>query len=298
MSDTESTNRSARTPSDGGIRHRRTALVTGASSGIGEEYARRLARLGYDLVLVARRAERIEGLARDLIEECGVSVVALPADLADPDDLARVEERLRADGTGDTAPVDLLVNNAGVGGGGEFARQDPSEIDTMIDLNIRAVVRLARAVVPVQIARRRKAGLSADAKPRMGVLNIASMAGELAANPGGAVYGASKSFVRLWSESVTAEVAGLGVRVTVVLPGFVRTDMTKGVQEKGLPDLAFVSKERVVTESLRAWAAGRSSVVPGAQYKTAGGLLRLIPNALFKSFARRSGSEEVPRERE
>ncbi|WP_052810083.1 SDR family NAD(P)-dependent oxidoreductase [Streptomonospora alba] len=293
MSQTESRNETASTSSGRGARHRRTALVTGASSGIGEAYARRLARLGYDLVLVARRAERIEGLARELTEQRGVSVVALPADLADADDLARVEERLRADGTGDAAPVDLLVNNAGIGGGGEFAQQEPDEIDTMLDLNVRAVVRLARAVVPVQIARRRKAGLAEDAKPRMGVLNIASMAGELVANPGGAVYGASKSFVRLWSESVAAEVAGLGVRVTVVLPGFVRTDMTKGVQEKGLPDIAFVSKERVVTESLRAWAADRSSVVPGAQYKTVGGLLRLIPRGLFQTVARRGGSKEA-----
>ncbi|GAA4903492.1 SDR family NAD(P)-dependent oxidoreductase [Streptomonospora salina] len=298
MSETESSNETGSAPPGRGVPHRRTALVTGASAGIGAEFARLLAHLGYDLVLVARRAERIEALAAELSAECGVSAAALPADLADAGDLARVEERLRADGTGDAAPVDLLVNNAGIGGGGDFARQDPAEIDTMLDLNVRAVVRLARAVIPVQIDRRRRAGLAADANPRMGVVNVSSMAGELAANPGGSVYGATKSFVRLWSESVAAETAGRGVRVTAVLPGFVRTDMTEGVQEKGLPDIAFVSKERVVAESLRAWAAGRDSVVPGAQYKAAGGLLRLIPGALFKTAARRGGSEEDPHGRD
>ncbi|GAA1781917.1 SDR family oxidoreductase [Streptomonospora arabica] len=296
MSETEPSTESARTAPRS--HSRRTALVTGASSGIGEEYARQLARRGYDLVLVARRAQLIEELADDLAEQCGVSAAALPADLSDSGDVARLEERLRADGTGDAAPIDLLVNNAGTGGGGEFVRQDPDSVDAMLDLNIRAVVRLARAVLPVQIARRRRAGLGEGDLPRMGVINVSSMAGELAANPGGAVYGATKSFVRLWSESVALEVAGHGVHVSAVLPGFVRTEMTRGVQRRSLPDIAFVAKERIVSESLRAWAAGRTSVVPGQQYKTADGLLRLIPRSLFKTFARRSAYREVQRELE
>ncbi|MUL40461.1 SDR family NAD(P)-dependent oxidoreductase [Streptomonospora sp. PA3] len=272
-------------------------MVTGASSGIGEEFARRLARGGYDLVLVARRAERIEELAGELTGRCGIAATALPADLAGTDGLARVAERLRADGAGGAAPIDLLVNNAGTGGGGEFARQDPDEIDTLVDLNIRAVLHLARAVVPVQIERRR-AGLAAGARPYTGVINISSLAGELAANPKGAVYSATKAFVRQWSESLAAEAAGRGVRVTAVLPGYVRTEMTRGVQDKGLPDLAFVPKERVVAESLRAWAAGRTLVVPGVQYKAAEGLLRLLPRTLLKTAARRSSDREVLREPE
>ncbi|GAB3440166.1 SDR family NAD(P)-dependent oxidoreductase [Streptomonospora sediminis] len=302
MSETEGTPEPETAPApSGGRPGRRTALVTGASSGIGEEYARRLARRGYNLVLVARRSERIEELAGELTGECGVDATALPADLADPDDLARLEERLRADGTGGgdgAAPVDLLVNNAGMGGGGEFAEQDPGEVDTMLDLNVRAVLRLARAVIPVQAARRSAAGLAPGAAPRMGVINVSSMAGQLAANPGGAVYGGTKAFIRLWSESVSLEVAGMGVQVTAVLPGFVRTEMTRRVQESGVPDLAFVPKERVVTESLRAWAAGRTSVVPGPQYKTADNLLHLIPRTLVKNVVRRSGAKGVLRKLE
>ncbi|QBI52021.1 SDR family NAD(P)-dependent oxidoreductase [Streptomonospora litoralis] len=293
MSHTEDPSESAGTASGGRARHRRTALVTGASSGIGEEYARQLARRGYDLVLVARRAERVEALAGELVEQCGVAAVALPADLGDPGDLARLEERLRADGTGEAAPIDLLVNNAGTGGGGHFAEQDTDEIDSMLDLNVRAVLHLARAVIPVQISRRRAAGTGSGAALHMGVINVSSMAAQLVANPGGAVYGGTKSFVRLWSESVALEVAGSGVHVTAVLPGYVRTEMTRKVQESGLPGFAFVPKERIVAESLRAWAAGRTSVVPGPQYKTADGLLRLIPRGLFNSVARRGAVQEV-----
>ncbi|WP_017572940.1 SDR family NAD(P)-dependent oxidoreductase [Nocardiopsis halotolerans] len=263
--------------------HPRTALVTGASTGIGEEYALRLAERGYSLVLVARRGEVLEALAEELGLRYGVGVQTLPADLGTDEGVSLVAKRLSADGGGDEAPVDLLVNNAGRGDGGPFAEQDPDEIDAMLALNVRAVLHLARAVLPVQIARR-KAG---QTRPRLGVINISSMAGEIAANPGGSVYGAGKKFVSLWSESVAAEVSEHDVHVTAVLPGFVRTDMTREVQESGLPAFAFVPKERVVRESLAAWAAGRSSVVPGAQYKAATGLLRFLPKPVVRAAARR-----------
>ncbi|MDA8369691.1 MAG: SDR family oxidoreductase [Nocardiopsaceae bacterium] len=263
----------------------RTALITGASSGIGEEYARKLAERGFSVVLVARRAERIRELAAELGERFGVDAAPFPADLADPADLAEVEERLRADGTDGTAPIDLLVNNAGRGEGGPFVSQDPDDVDAMLDLNVRAVLRLARAVLPVQIARRE---VGEHGRP-LGVINVSSVVGELTANPGGSIYAGTKKFVSLWSESVALEVAGHGVHVTAVLPGYVRTDMTRAVQESGLPDIAFVPKERVVRDSLRAWAAGRTKVVPGAQYRAADGLLRVIPRGLFKTVVRRMG---------
>ncbi|WP_046470910.1 SDR family NAD(P)-dependent oxidoreductase [Allosalinactinospora lopnorensis] len=266
-----------------GSRHHRTALITGASTGIGAEYARGLAERGYSLVLVARRAELIDDLGADLSERWGVSVRSLPADLSSPAGLGKVEDRLRADGSGDDAPIDLLVNNAGRGDGGEFVRQEYDEIDSMLDLNIRAVVHLTRAVLPVQIARRE----ADERRHPLGVVNVSSLAGELPVNPGGSMYGGTKTFVTLWSESVAAEVAEHGLHVTAVLPGYVRTDMTRGLQESGMPDLAFVSKERVVRDSLRAWAAGRTSVVPGVQYRTADGLLRAVPRSLFKALARR-----------
>ncbi|MFC7326255.1 SDR family NAD(P)-dependent oxidoreductase [Marinactinospora rubrisoli] len=303
----------------GSQRHPRTAMVTGASSGIGEEYARRLAERGFALVLVARRADRLERLAAELRADYGVDVTAMPADLGDEDGLAAVESRLRDDG--DAAPIDLLVNNAGRGHGGDLADLDPAAIDAVIGLNVRALVRLTRAVLPGQIRRaerraverpepaeRRVAERPEPSAPRawpfraggggkrggersgpIGVLNVASVAALLPASPGGTVYGASKAFVRSFSHSVAVEAAPHGVTVTVVLPGYVRTDMTVAVQRMGLPGIAFVDKERVVVESLRAWAAGASEVIPGMPYKAAGGLLRVVPGELFRQAVRRLG---------
>lgn len=262
--------------------HSRTALVTGASSGIGEEYARRLGQRGYDLVVVARRAELLAELAGEIRERYGTAVEVLSADLGSSEGVTTVAERLAEDGSGRLAPIDLLVNNAGRGEGGAFAEQDPAEIDAMIDLNVRAVIQLARAVLPVQTARR-----AAGYEGKLGVVNVSSMAGEIPANPGGSVYGAGKKFVTLWSESVAAEVRKQGVHVTAVLPGFVRTDMTLGVQEQGMPAFAFVPKEHIVRDSLIAWSSGRPRVVPGAQYKTADGILRLLPRPLVRALARR-----------
>lgn len=260
----------------------RTALVTGASSGIGEEFARRLAQRGHALVLVARRAQLLEEVAFDLRQSYGTPVEVLVADLGTPEGLASVTERLAMDGTGGLEPIDLLVNNAGRGDGGVFAEQEPDEIDAMLDLNVRAVLQLTRAVLPVQIARR-----AAGQTRRLGVVNVASMAGEIPANPGGSVYGAGKKFVTMWSESVAAEVRKKGVHVTVVLPGFVRTDMTREVQAQGMPQFAFVHKEHIVREALTAWSAGRAAVIPGARYKTADGILRLLPRPLVRAVARR-----------
>lgn len=260
----------------------RTVLVTGASAGIGEEYARRLGQRGHALVLVARRAELLKELAEDIIARCGVAVETLPADLATREGVAKVAARLAEDGGGDAAPIDLLVNNAGRGEGGPFVEQELDEIDAMLDLNVRAALHLTRAVLPVQIARR-AAGETGD----LGVINVSSLAGEPVVNPGGSVYGAGKKFLTLWSESVAAEMRPHGVRVTVVMAGFVRTDMTRGVQERGLPEFAFVAKEDVVRDSLRAWSAGRSHVVPGAQYKVADGLLKVLPRAVVRAVARR-----------
>ena len=265
-----------------GPSHPRTALVTGASGGIGEEYARRLAQRGYALVVAARRHDLLDELAEQVRERYGTFVEVLPADLGTSEGVAAVAARLTEDGTGELAPVDLLVNNAGRGDGGTFTDQDPAEIDAMIDLNVRAVLHLARAVLPVQIARR----AHGYTEP-LGVVNVASMAGEIPANPGGSVYGAGKKFVTLWSESVAAEVRRHGVQVTVVLPGFVRTDMTRGVQEQGMPAFAFVPKEHIVRDSLAAWSAGRPAVIPGAQYKAADGILRLLPRPLVRAVARR-----------
>ncbi|MEY9214143.1 SDR family NAD(P)-dependent oxidoreductase [Thermobifida halotolerans] len=266
--------------------HPRTALVTGASTGIGAEYARQLAERGYSLVLVARSADRLAALADDLADRYGVGVRPLPADLTRDADLSAVEERLRATGDAADAPIDLLVNNAGRGHGGEFATQPTETVDSTLALNIRALTRLARAVLPVQIGRAER--LRGSGRPRpIGVINVASVAGLLPSSPGGAVYAASKAYVLSFTDTLAVETAGHGVRVSAVLPGYVRTDMTRYVQEMGLPDIAFVPKERVVADSLRGWAAGRVRVVPGLQYRAASALLHALPSGLFNAVARR-----------
>lgn len=245
----------------------RRALVTGASSGIGDAFARALAARGCDLVLVARRGDRLEKLAADLGPQ-GVMAEVLPADLAEADGQEAVARRLRDA----EAPVDLLVNNAGLGLTGAFAGNDPAAIDRVVAVNMTAVVRLTHAALPGMIARRRG-----------GVINVGSVAGLLPGAPNFATYAASKAFVRTFTEGVAAETRRTGVRVTCVLPGYVRTEMTTDLQERGMPGPAWVSRERVVAEALRALAAGRPMVVPGAQYKTVDGLLRLLPRTLVRA---------------
>ncbi|PSK99464.1 hypothetical protein CLV63_103189 [Murinocardiopsis flavida] len=255
----------------------RTALITGASGGIGAEYARQLAERGFSLVLVARRADLLAESAAGLSARYGVGVTPLPADLAAPEGLAAVEERLEAGDGGAEAPVDLLVNNAGRGDGGRFSRQAIEELDAVVELNVRVLMRLTRTVLPVQIAR-----AEAGAAGPLGVVNVASVAGLLPGYASSAAYAASKAFVLSFTESTAMEVRKHGVHVSAVVSGFVRTDMTAGLQERGAPDIAFVPKERVVRDSLRAWAGGRVLVTPGAQYKVAGGLLKVLPRGVYR----------------
>jgi short-subunit dehydrogenase len=185
-----------------------TALVTGASGGIGAVYADRLAHRGYDLVLVARDQARMEQLAARLRAEAGVTVEVLRADLTVREDLARVEERLRDDGT-----ITLLVNNAGTAAPGGFAQGDLDVMEKLIQLNVTAVTRLAAAVAPRFIAQ--KSG---------SIVNISSVLG-LAPEISLGIYGATKSFVLTLSQSLQTELGPHGVYVQAVLPAATRTDI-------------------------------------------------------------------------
>ncbi|WP_433467872.1 SDR family NAD(P)-dependent oxidoreductase [Spirillospora sp. CA-128828] len=241
----------------------RTALVTGASSGIGESFARLLAARGTDLVIVARRADLLDGLARELVERYRVAVEVLAADLADPAQRAEVEGRLRAE------PVELLVNNAGYGAFGAFAELPLDDHLAQIELNVDAVVRLTHAVLPGMIAR-----------GRGGVLNVASMAG-FTPSPGSATYGATKAYVAAFSESLHSEVAGKGVHVTALCPGFTRTE------DDVPPNLLWLRREDVARAGLEAVSAGRALCVPGVQYKAAFPALRLVPRPLLRAAVNR-----------
>lgn len=240
----------------------RTALVTGASSGIGESFARLLAGRGADLVIVARRSERLDGLARELVERYRVAVEVLAADLTDPAQRAEVEGRLR------TEPVELLVNNAGYGAFGAFAELPVDDHLAQIELNVAALVRLTHAALPGMVAR-----------GRGGVLNVASMAG-FTPSPGSATYGATKAYVASFSESLHSEVSGKGVHVTALCPGFTRTDDVPA-------NLLWLRREDVARAGLEAVSAGRALCVPGMQYKAALPALRLVPRPLLRAAVNR-----------
>ncbi|HEY8289245.1 MAG TPA: SDR family NAD(P)-dependent oxidoreductase, partial [Acetobacteraceae bacterium] len=186
----------------------RTALITGASSGIGATYADRLARRGHALVLVARDKDRMDAIATRLRGAYGVEVEVLPADLTAMDDLRRVETRLRQD-----ARIGLLVNNAGAAGHGGFADPDLDVQDRLIRLNVTAVTRLAGAVVPRFLAEGGGA-----------IINIASV---LALAPEGlpGIYAATKAFVLTFSQSLQFELGGRGLYVQAVLPAATRTEI-------------------------------------------------------------------------
>jgi short-subunit dehydrogenase len=185
-----------------------TALITGASSGIGAIYADRLARRGYDLVLVARDRERMETLATRLRAATGVAIEVLGADLTAAADLARVEGKLRDDDA-----ITLLVNNAGAAAPGGFAQSDPESLDKLIRLNVTAVTRLAGAVVPRFLAQ--------------GTGSIVNLTSVLALAPeiSFGIYGATKAFVLMLSQSLQNEVGPRGVYVQAVLPSATRTEI-------------------------------------------------------------------------
>lgn len=188
-----------------------TALVTGASSGIGATYADRLARRGHDLVLVARSADKLEALAARLRDQTGVNVDILSADLGNARDLARVEQRLR-----DDTAIKILVNNAGIVGDGPLAGADADRLEAMIRVNVIATTRLAAAIFPRLLA-------TGDGA----IINIASVTALMsgAFEPG---YGATKAYLLNFTEALNAEASGSGVRIQAVLPGITRTAIWDG----------------------------------------------------------------------
>src|SRR3954454_721344 len=248
----------------------RSALVTGASSGIGAEIARVLAGRGCDLTLVARREERLLTLADELRPAVDVDVVA--ADLVAEAGIASVERRLAE------RPVDLLVNNAGVGTGGVF-HQLPVEAELAeITLNVMALVRLTRAALPAMVA----AGHG-------GVLNVSSLAGDQPLR-GSATYSATKSYVTTFSESLAAELRGTGVRVTVLKPGFTYTEMGG---DEGPDPASFLGRhvwlqaDEVARAAVDAVERGRLVSVPGVTWKAVSGLVQVLPRPLVRTLSSR-----------
>jgi uncharacterized protein len=252
-----------------------TALVTGASSGIGAALARRLAAEGTDLVLVARDGGRLDALAAELATPAAGAVRAevLVADLAEPGQLGAVEKRL-ADAS---RPVDLVVNNAGFGTYGDFAGLDVEGEEREIAVNVLALVRLTHAALGAMLPRGRGA-----------VVNVSSVAG-LQATPGNATYGASKAFVATFGEAVAGELAGTGVTLTTVLPGFTRTEFHEraGIGGRKVPGPAWMSAADVAADTLHAARAGRPWLVPGMLNKLAAAFTGPVPRGLRRRLAAR-----------
>lgn len=239
--------------------------MTGASSGIGREVAAQLAAAGTELVLVARDAARLHELANSLREDAGVEVEVLVADLSAPVARAAVERRLASS----ESPVDLLVNNAGFGTSGPFAELPVGREEQQVQLNVVAVQRLTSAVLPGMLERGRGT-----------ILNIASIAAFLPSAES-ATYGATKAFVRSFSDALHDELAGSGVSVTASMPGFTRTEFQErsGWEEQSnVPSFAWLSAEQVARDSLAGAAAGRTRVVSGVGYKALVGAAQVVPD--------------------
>jgi uncharacterized protein len=224
-----------------------TALITGASSGIGAVYAERLARRGYDLIIVARSRGKLDKLATRLTNETKRSVEVLPADLNDKGDLARVEETLKND-----ASITLLVNNAGIGTFAPLLNSDVNKMDEMISLNVSALTRLTYAVVPGFVAR--------------GTGTIVNISSIVAISPEtlNGVYGGSKAYVLAFSHSLQHELASKGIRVQAVLPGATATDFwdAGGLPVHNLPSEIVMTTENLVDAALSGLDQGELVTIP------------------------------------
>jgi uncharacterized protein len=224
-----------------------TALITGASSGIGAVYADRLARRGYDLILVARNRGKLDKLATRLTNENRRSVEVLPADLNDKADLARVEVTLKND-----ASITLLVNNAGIGTFAPLLNSDVNKMDEMISLNVSALTRLTYAAVPGFVAR----GTGT-------IINISSIVAISPESLNG-VYGGSKAYVLAFSHSLQHELASKGIRVQAVLPGATATDFwdAGGLPVNNLPSEIVMTTENLVDAALSGLDQGELVTIP------------------------------------
>jgi short-subunit dehydrogenase len=252
---------------------RSVALVTGPTAGLGRRFALQLAERGHDLVLVARDASRLEELAEELRRSYGVDAEVLAADLADRDQLRRVEQRAAAT----ERPVEVLVNNAGFGMKNPFLDNDVEEEQRMLEVLVTAVMRLSHAALGQMVER-----------GSGGIINVSSVAGEL---PRG-TYSAAKAYVTQLSKWSDATYRDRGVRTMALLPGFTRTEFhaRMDVEQHSAPSWMWLDADRVVREALKDFDAGKSVSVPSVRYKLITTAVRAVPygvQAKFQSLGRK-----------
>ena len=240
------------------------ALITGASVGIGEQFARQLSERGHDVVLVARDAARLEALAKEIEGGSGARAEVLVADLTDDAQLATVEARART--------VDVLVNNAGFGTFGPFHTLDVDTEIREINLNVVALVRLTHAAAEAMVGR-----------GQGGILNVSSLAG-VQPGPMNAVYGATKAFVTSFTEAIHEELKGTGVSVTALCPGFTHTEFQARANAPAsqVPGFMWQEAPEVARAGLDGLAKNRAVVIPGAVNTVMGNLSAVMPHAITR----------------
>ncbi|CAM4176037.1 SDR family NAD(P)-dependent oxidoreductase [Helcobacillus massiliensis] len=241
------------------------ALITGATSGLGLEFAWQLAGLEHDLVLVARNAERLDAVAAQIESLHDVRVSTLAVDLSDRDGLDRAARRL----TDPVTPIDLLVNNAGYGLHTEFLATDVEEHEIQLDLLVRAVLVLSHTAANSMMQRGRGA-----------IINVSSLAGYTAAG----TYAAAKSWVTVFTEALALELEGTGVTATALLPGFVETEFHEraAIDVQGLPRVTWLKAPYVVEQALKDSAKGEVLSIPSLKYRTASEISRIMPRPLIR----------------
>jgi uncharacterized protein len=248
------------------------ALITGASAGIGREFAHQLAARASELVLVARRGERLEQLRNELTtRNPGVNVWTRVVDLRDSSQIDAFVQWLDQE----KIDIDVLINNAGLGDLGPFATSDPKRNDQMLLVNVVALTTLTRKLLPQMLTRKRGV-----------ILNISSSAGFLPI-PECAVYAATKAYVNSFSEALRADLRGTGVSVCALCPGPVHTEFNAVAQRPGgradrSPEFAYVPVEKVVRDALAAVEADRPLVIPGLVMKLGMFFVRLTPMSILR----------------
>jgi short-subunit dehydrogenase len=255
-----------------------TALITGASSGIGATFARHLARQQYNLILVARRQERMEALANEIRQQSPVKIDVFPVDLSVPTEVARVEQCIQACDT-----LDLLVNNAGFGVPGPFIKANINQHLDMIAVHVTASVRLSRAALPGMIARKHGH-----------IINVSSVAAFIPSQ-GNPTYAATKAYLNAFSESLSTELRRTGVTVQALCPGFTITEFhdAPAYQQKSFrsrtPKLIWLQPDEVVSASLKALKSKRVYCIPGYKYRLVAfmgriGLATLLADVFLRYF--------------
>jgi short-subunit dehydrogenase len=241
------------------------ALITGATAGIGAQYARLLAKEGFDLILVARNKNRLASTAKSLNKEFGVKVEVLPADLTKPVQLEKVRKRL----SDSKKPIEVLINNAGFGINKSFLVSNLSDEQGLLDVLVTAPMRLTHAVLPIM--KERNSGT---------IVNVSSVASWIA----GGSYSAAKSYLTVLTESLHTELRPTKVKISALCPGFTRTEFHERGRMKmnGLPNFMWLSAEKVVRKSWRDVNAGKVISIPGWQYLILSSISRFGPRPMVR----------------